>query len=86
MPENDPSMQQLSAGMKALRPKQMRIIGKARKNNDEQALIMAADIREEFTNIVQLSESIIKASEQGLLDAVANSKNIHLNYLKLLLC
>lgn len=84
LPENDKSMQQLSAGMKALRPKQMRIIGAARKNNDEQALILAADIRDEFTNIVQLSESIIKVSEQGLLDAIADSKKHTFDLLKII--
>ena len=84
LPENDKSMQQLSAGMKALRPKQMRIIGAARKNNDEQALILAADIRDEFTNIVQLSESIIKVSEQGLLDAIAGSKKHTFDLLKII--
>ena len=83
-PENDMSMQQLSAGMKALRPKQMRIIGAARKNNDEQALILAADIRDEFTNIVQLSESVIKVSEQGLLDAIADSKKDTFDLLKII--
>ena len=74
LPKNDPSMAKLSAGMKVLRPKQMRIIGKARKNNDEEALTLAINIQNEFTNIVQLSEKIIKESEQGLLDAIANSK------------
>jgi len=74
LPKNDPSMAKLSSGMKALRPKQMRIIGKARRNNDEEALVLAANIRDEFSSIVQLSTKIIKESEKALFDAVANSK------------
>ncbi len=74
LPENDKSMNELSSGMQSLRPKQMQIIGKARKNNDDQALQMAANIHDEFTNIVQLSADIVKKSEQALLDELASSK------------
>ena len=38
LPENDHSIEALTSGMQDLRPKQMRIIGKARKNMDEQKL------------------------------------------------
>lgn len=74
LPENDRSIEALISGMQTLRPKQMRIIGKARKNNDEEALKMAVDVHDEFTNIVHLSADIIKKSEQALLDELANSK------------
>lgn len=74
LPENDRSIEALTSGMQALRPKQMRIIGKARKNNDKEALKMASDIHEEFTNIIHLSADIIKKSEQALFDELASSK------------
>lgn len=74
LPENDQSIAELTSGMQSLRPKQMRIIGKARKNSDEEALRLAAGIHEEFSNLVQLSSNIVKKSEQALIDELENSK------------
>ncbi len=74
LPENNVSMAELSSAMQALRPKQMRIISKARKNNDKEALMLAAGVRDEFASIVQLSTNIIHQSEKALLDELASSK------------
>ena len=82
--DNDIEMTNLVSGMKSLRPKQMRIIGKARANKDEEALKMAADIRDEFSNIVQLSSNIVKKSEQALVTELANSKNHAFKLFKIL--
>ncbi|MFK5915802.1 MAG: methyl-accepting chemotaxis protein [Woeseiaceae bacterium] len=74
LPENNRSISELISEMKTLRPKQMRIIGTARKNKDEEALQMASEIHDEFVKIVQLSANIIKNSEQALQDELAVSK------------
>lgn len=74
LPEKDQSIAELTSGMQSLRPKQMRIIGKARKNDDEEALKLASDIHDEFSAIVELSANIIKTSEQVLLNEMASSK------------
>lgn len=84
LPENNKLIPELISGMKSLRPKQMRIIGKARKNNDEEALQLASDIHDEFATIVHLSTAIIQNSEQALLDELASSKKRSFDLFKII--
>ncbi len=73
--KNNPDVNQLISNMKSLRPRQMQIIGKARANNDTEALKMAASIHDKFFNIIKLASSIVKKGEQALLDDLARLKN-----------
>lgn len=75
LPEDDNSMRKLSKGMQALRPKQMRIIGKARNNNDDEALELAENIKDEFSTMVELSAMITESSEESLLNELDKSKS-----------
>lgn len=54
---DDQGVASLVTDMKALRPKQLQIIGKARANDDEAALSLAASISDEFTQIANMSEA-----------------------------
>ncbi len=58
----------------ALRPKQMKVIGKARKNKDQEALELASGIAEEFNQIRNLAAKIVSDSQHGLEATMAESK------------
>ena len=60
------SVNKLIALMKDLRPKQLRVIGAARKNEDEKALKLAESIAQDFQDISDLSDFILKESEDTL--------------------
>ena len=49
-----------------LRPKQMKVIGPARRNQDAKALEVAESIAQDFKEISDLSEAILKESEDTL--------------------
>ncbi len=84
LPENDKNLAALQKGMQAIRPKQLQIIGKARKNEDEAALKMADGIKDQLQQVVELSNLIIKESEQGLLNELANSRRSIFNLFKVI--
>lgn len=65
---------ELIARMASIRPTQMKIIGKARKNLDEEALLIASQMEAEFKLIVDLSSGIVNFSEQQLADKLEESK------------
>ena len=65
---------ELISSMKALRPKQMQVIGSARRNNDEQALKQAKDIEKDFQAISELSSAILKESENALNNDLEKSQ------------
>lgn len=71
---DDQGVAGLVTDMKKLRPKQLQIIGKARGNDDAAALSMAADIKDEFSKISNLAQSIVIRSEQELVGSLASSK------------
>lgn len=71
---DDQGVASLVTDMKALRPKQLQIIGKARANDDEAALSLAASISDEFTQIANMSEALVVRSEQELVASLATSK------------
>ncbi len=74
LPKNDALVRQLVSGMKELRPKQLTIISLARKNDDEEALSLAAGINSKLENIVHLSTEIIKQSEKSLNDVLEHAE------------
>ena len=67
-----------------LRPRQMKIIGKARKNQDDEALKMADSISSEFNQIRELAAKIVSDSQKALEITMINSKESGLNILKVL--
>ncbi len=67
-----------------LRPRQMKIIGKARKNKDDEALKMADAISPEFNQIRELAAKIVSDSQKALEITMINSKESGLNILKVL--
>ena len=71
---DDPAVTSLLEGMKALRPQQLQIIGKARANDDIAALQLTEGIKDDFARIANLSESIVTRSEQALVASLASSK------------
>lgn len=71
---NDPAVESLVKGMKALRPRQLQIIGKARGNDDAGALQLSNATKEDFTHIANLAESIVIRSEQELVSSLKQSK------------
>ena len=71
---NDPGVNTLVEDMKGLRPKQLQIIGKARANDDSGALQQADAIKDDFTRIANLAESIVIRSEQELVSSLVTSK------------
>jgi methyl-accepting chemotaxis protein len=66
-------VQRLISAMKELRPKQLQVIGAARKNDDINALLLADTISEDFKNISDLSDGIMKESEKYLADRLKKS-------------
>ena len=69
------SVNKLVVLMKELRPKQMKVIGPARRNQDAKALEVAESIAQDFKEISDLSEAILKESEDTLTAHLEKSQN-----------
>lgn len=72
--EQDPRVQELIDLVKNVRPKQMRIIGKARGNKDEEALAMANEAQQDFDQIADAAKSLVEASQENLKEQMAAAK------------
>ena len=64
--QNDAQVDELTALMAKVRPKQMSVIGLARSNDDEKALLQAAEILPVFQKINQLATEITTRSQSEL--------------------
>jgi len=71
---NNPNVDKLISGMQALRPKQMQIIGAARKNKDEKALLLADKIENDVKEIQSLASQIVLQSQTALKEDLAKSQ------------
>ncbi len=71
---NDNDVLLLEKMLSQLRPKQMSIIGKARANEDDEALKQAEKIESEFLKISNLAQALVVKAQQELIDKVAITK------------
>ncbi len=81
---NSSEVLSLEEKLKKLRPAQMAIIGKARANNDQQALVMAQAIEDEFSDISKNAYALVRQAQQELIDRVAETKQQSNNIIKIL--
>lgn len=75
---------ELITRMQALRPKQMQIIGKARRNQDEQALQAAVAIEGDTHAIAELATKVVKRSEAALNETLKKNKARAFDIIKVL--
>lgn len=65
-------IKQLAKLLKEIKPSQMKILKAAKKNNDDQALMLASQIEDSFQEIANLALNIL-GDEQDSLSVLANS-------------
>jgi methyl-accepting chemotaxis protein len=82
--EGNADVTKLSQLLKAVRPKQMGIIGKARSNDDEAALELASQAQEDFQTISDLARKIVEDSQDALIAKMAAVKSESLQILTVL--
>lgn len=75
---------QLIQLIKDIRPQQMKIIGKARANKDDEALASAKEASDDFSRVTEIAAAIVKSSQEDLLKDMATSKSNMLNVIKIL--
>lgn len=64
--KDNPKVKKLEASLQKLKPEQMNVIARGKKNDDENAMIAYAGMRNEVENIIALSQEIL-FDEQALL-------------------
>jgi len=64
----------LITALSKLRKVQMKVIGKARKNKDGEAVAIATGLNQQFLEILGLASKILARSEKGLAGAIGEAK------------
>lgn len=71
---NNADVSSLEEKLTQLRPKQMRIIGKARANNDTEALKQAAAVEQEFLDISNSAQALVAKAQENLTQNIIRTK------------
>ena len=81
---DDEDVLQLEKALAQLRPKQMRIIGKARANKDAEALAKAQIIESEFLDISNSAQALVSKAQQDLTDKVTQIEKQSITIIQIL--